>query len=133
MKQIEIDFDVYKMLTAMLETEEATYSDVIRRLVRQPVQATPLVARGKSFIADGVEFPHGTDFRMRHKGQWFTAKVSNGSLAVGGRIYTSVSAPACEITHTSVNGWKYWECQLPGHTDWQSIDTMRHRARRDGC
>ena len=31
MKQIEIEFDVYKMLTMMLETEETTYSDVIRR------------------------------------------------------------------------------------------------------
>jgi predicted CopG family antitoxin len=32
MKRIEIEFDVYKMLTAMLETEQTTYSDVIRRI-----------------------------------------------------------------------------------------------------
>jgi len=128
MKQIEIDFDVYKMLTGMLETEETTYSDVIRRLAKPPTQTLSQTV-GKSFLADGVEFPHGTDFRMRHKGQWFTARVLNGCLIVDGRRYSSVSKPACEITHTSVNGWKYWECRFPGHTDWQSIDTLRHRAR----
>jgi hypothetical protein len=126
MKQIEIDFDVYKMLTAMLETEEMTLSDVIRRLAKPPAQA-PRQAVGKSFIADGVEFPHGTDFRMRHKGQWFTAKVSDGCLLQNGKGFGSVSKPACEITGTSVNGWKYWECRFLGHTDWQSIDTLRNR------
>ncbi|MGD0016210.1 MAG: hypothetical protein ABSC38_01645 [Verrucomicrobiia bacterium] len=126
MKQIEIDFDVYKMLMAMLETEEMTFSDVIRQLAKPPTPA-PRQAVGKSFIADGVEFPHGTDFRMRHKGQWFTAKVSDGCLVRNGKGFSSVSKPACEITSTSVNGWKYWECRLPGHTDWQSIDTLRNR------
>ncbi|MGA2137830.1 MAG: hypothetical protein ABSH14_03110 [Verrucomicrobiia bacterium] len=127
MKRIEIEFDVYKMLTAMLETEQTTYSDVIRRLARS-IARKPSQTSGKSFLADGVEFPHETEFRMRHKGRWFTAKVLSGCLIVDGRRYSSVSKPACEITHTSVNGWKYWECRFPGDADWQSIDTLRHRA-----
>ena len=132
MKRIEVEFDVYKMLTAMLETEQTTYSDVIRRLARSTAKA-PSQTSGKSFIADGVEFPHGTEFRMRHKGRWFTATVSDGSLVQNGKGHGSVSKPACEITGTSVNGWKCWECRFPGHTDWQSIDTLRHRARSNGC
>ena len=32
MKRIEMECDVYKTLTAMLEAEETTYSDVIRRI-----------------------------------------------------------------------------------------------------
>jgi predicted CopG family antitoxin len=32
MKRIEVEFDAYKVLTVMLETEETTNSDVIRRI-----------------------------------------------------------------------------------------------------
>jgi hypothetical protein len=131
--QIDIDFDVFKALTAMRESENATYNDVLRRILELPqieAASSPKgLTSGKSFIAEGVEFPHGTEFRMRHKGQWFTAKVSDGTLLQNGKGFSSVSKPACEVTHTSVNGWKYWECRFPGHSDWQSIDTLRHRAR----
>ena len=132
--QIEIDFEVFKTLTAMRESENTTYNDVLRRLLNlpQPTQApAPTGAvSGRSFIAESVEFPHGTEFRMKHKGQWFTAKVSDGCLVQDGKGFTSVSKPACEITRTSVNGWKFWECRFPGHADWQSIDTLRHRSRQ---
>lgn len=133
--QVEIDFEVFKALTAMRVSESTTYNDVLRRMLNLPDAApTPTPAgsvTGRSFIAEGVEFPHGTEFRMRHKGRWFTAKVSDGSLVQNGKGYPSVSKPACEITSTSVNGWKYWECRFPGHSDWQSIDTLRHRAAAD--
>src|SRR5208282_1052886 len=123
--QIDIDFEVFKALTAMRESENTTYNDVLRRILElQQIEAAPSpngLTSGKSFIAEGVEFPHGTEFRMRHKGQWFTARVSDGCLAQNGKGFSSVSKPACEITHTSVNGWKYWECRFPGHSDWQSI------------
>ena len=129
--QIDIDFEVFKSLTTMRESENTTYNDVLRRLLELPhIEAAPLpkgLTSGKSFIAEGVEFPHGTDFRMKHKGQWFMARVSDGSLVQNGKGFSSVSKPACEITHTSVNGWKYWECRFPGHSDWQSIDTFRNR------
>jgi hypothetical protein len=135
--QIEIDFDVFKALTAMRESEDTTYNDVLRRILELPQTGSALSSEnhstGRSFIADGVEFPHGTEFRMRHKGRWFTAKVSDGCLVQNGKGHGSVSKPACEITGTSVNGWKYWECRFPGHTDWQSIDTLRHRARSNTC
>ena len=130
--QIEIDFDVFKSLTVMRETESASYNDVLRKILNLPqISSTaPPKSRavGRSFIADGVEFPHGTEFRMRHRGQWFTSQVSDGCLVHNGKGFSSVSKPACEITRTSVNGWKYWECRFPGHTEWQSIDTLRHRA-----
>ncbi len=135
--QIEIDFDVFKVLTNKRENEDTTYNDVLRRMLELPQAraASPSEGHiiGRSFIADGVEFPHGTEFRMRHKGRWFTATVSDGSLVQDGKGFGSVSKPACEITGTSVNGWKCWECRFPGHTDWLSIDTLRHRARSNGC
>jgi len=131
--QIEIDFEVFKALTAKRDTEEATYNEVLRGLLDLPVRRLPDHASSgesrKSFIANGVEFPHGTEFQMRYKGRLHAARVSDGYLVCNGKVHTAVSAPACEITQTRINGWKYWECRFPGHTDWQSIDTLRHRAR----
>ncbi len=131
--QIEIDFEVFKTLTAMRENEETSYNDVLRKVLQLPENRTVAPAatslQGRSFIAEGVEFPHGTEFRMRHKGRWFFAKVSDGCLVHNGKGFSSVSKPACEITHTSVNGWKCWESKFPGHSEWHSIDTLRHRLR----
>jgi hypothetical protein len=31
------------------------------------------------------------------------------------------------ITKNSVNGWKFWECKLPGKQHWQSINTLPGR------
>ncbi len=130
--QIDIDFDVFKALTAMRESENTTYNDVLRSVLKLPETRSASSPEshliGRSFIADGVEFPHGTEFRMQHKGRWFTAKVSDGCFVQNSKGFSSVSKPACEITGTSVNGWKFWECRFPGHADWQSIDTLRHRA-----
>jgi hypothetical protein len=135
--QIDIDFDVFKTLTAMRETEETTYNEVLRRLLELPARKSsvraPSQASDKSFIADGVEFPHDTEFRMRHRGQFYSAKVSDGCLLYNGKRYTAVSAPACEITATSINGWKYWECRFPGHIEWHGIDTLRHRSQGSAC
>ena len=132
---IEIDFEVFKALTAMRENEETTYNEVLRKILNLPQPTQPLAPAshitGRSFIAEGVEFPHGTEFRMRHKGRSFTAKVSDGCLVQDGKGFSSVSKPACEITGTSVNGWKFWECRFPGHADWQSIDTLRNRSSAD--
>ena len=131
--QVEVDFEVFKALTARRDTEETTYNEVLRQLldlpVRKLVEHSPSPASQKSLIANGVEFPHDTEFHMRYKGRLYDARVCDGYLVYKGKLYSAVSAPACEIARTSVNGWKYWECRFPGHTDWQSIDTLRHRAR----
>ena len=129
--QIEIDFDVYKTLTGMRENEGITYNDILRRLLKLPSKTTvvpsPSPQQGRSFSSQGVELPHGTDCRLKHKGQWCYGKISDGELVVDGKRYTSVSAPACVITGTSVNGWKYWEVRFPGQAEWQAIDTLRNR------
>src|ERR1700735_2883725 len=132
--QIEIDFDVFKTLTAMRKNEATTYNDVLRSVLELPDKLrveSSSQHEGRSLIADGVEFPHGTDFRMTHKGQWFSGKVSDGALIVNNVRYTAVSARACAITGTSVNGWKYWEARFPSQAEWQSINSLRHRKRAE--
>ena len=74
----------------MRESENTTHNDVLRRILELPqtrsVSSPVSQVIGRTFIADGVEFPHGTEFRMRHKGRWFTAKTSDGSRSERKRV-----------------------------------------------
>lgn len=137
MHTIDIDFDVFKKLTSMRETEAMTYNDVLRRLlgldvpseihsikeVSPPVSASQLTSG--SWTVKGVTFPAGTEFRASHKGNVILGRVEVGALVVNGKRFESPSAAAGEITGNSVNGWIFWECKKPGSNSWQMIKSMR--------
>lgn len=132
MYAIDVDFEVYKQLTARRSTEDVTYNDVIRELLglAQSVPiSSPAKANGQAlgdWIAKGVRFPVGTDFRANYKGQVHTARVESGVLALSsGKRFDSPSAAAVSITGSAVNGWRFWECRLPGKPSWQLIDSLR--------
>lgn len=137
MHTIEIDFDVFKKLTAMRETEAVTYNDVLHKLLgigsgslspptakatSQSVTSSNLIG---SWTTKGVTFPAGTEFRAIYKGQTIYGRVEAGALAVNGKPYDSPSAAAVAITGNSVNGWHFWECKKPGSTLWQMIKSFR--------
>jgi len=127
MIQIEIDFDVFKELTARREKESITYNDVIRNLLNfKPInqQSNSLIEEG-SWTTKGVTFPPGTEFRATYKGKTYFGKVENGVLNVDGKSYDSPSAAACEVTGHSANGWTFWVCRFPGQTRWQIIKALR--------
>ncbi|NQU11203.1 hypothetical protein HQ590_10460 [bacterium] len=132
--QIEIDFDVFKALTARRVDEQTRHNDVIRDLLglpaKVPNQASSNRQQGGVFTCDGIQFPNGTEFRMKHKQVWHPGRIEGGNLVVNGKDYSSVSRPACEVTSTSVNGWRCWECRFPGEEQWQQIDTVRKNRRR---
>lgn len=130
MYTIEVDFDVFKQLTVRRVTEDVSYNDVIRELLgigqssqsatRESTDPSP-----KDWVAKGVRFPSGTEFRTSYKGQIGTGRVENGALVVNGERYDSPSAAAVSITGGPVNGWRFWECRLPGKPSWQLIDSLR--------
>jgi hypothetical protein len=126
MNMIEIDFDVYKALTAKRETESTTYNDVLRELLKLgPVQADHSIAIG-GWNYKGVKFPEGTQFKATYKGLSHYARIENGSFKLfDGRMAGSPSEAAHLITGTSVNGWTFWECQFPGELKWQLIAALR--------
>lgn len=135
MNTIEIDFDVFKKLTGMRETESTTYNDVLRRILgltankakdQQPETAS--VSASGSWTTKGVTFPAGTEFRAAYKGRTIQGRVEVGALAVNGKRYESPSAAACAVTGNSVNGWIFWECKLPGKTSWQILKSLQKRA-----
>ena len=134
MHTIEIDFDVFKALTARRASEAVTYNDVVRevlgldhapRVSTAGDQSTTLDA--SDWIAKGVHFPAGTEFRASYKGQTIQGKVSGGALRVNGETYASPSAAAVAITGSPVNGWVFWECRVPGASSWRIIKSMRRK------
>ena len=132
MSSIQVDFEVFKELTARRSSESVTENDVLRGLlglngsspkpVSQPETRKP---QDLSWVSKGVTFPHGTGFRATYKGQRYTGQVDNGALVINGERFSSPSAAAVSITENPVNGWRFWECLLPGTGRWKIIASMR--------
>lgn len=128
---ISIDFEVFKALTAELKSPSDSYNDVLRRLLRLPSSSTAEglqpVPDARAWVVGGATFPHGTEFRAKHKGNTYSARVENGALVYNGQRYDSPSPAAMAITRTSVNGWIFWECRVPGRNAWALIDSFRRK------
>ena len=128
MAEINVDFEVFKELTFRRQSEEMTENDVLRELLglSKPAENAPSTdGGGAAWVSKGVLFPHGTAFRATYKGQQFTAVVKNGALVMSGERFRSPSAAAVSITRKPVNGWRFWECLLPGTTKWRLAADLR--------
>ncbi len=143
MQQIEIDFQVFKELTARRRSESHTYNEVIRELleideastVHEPAPLLKNMALIGSVIASaskgptsGVFFrhlflPNGTLLRATHKGSAFGATIMDGKwVNDDGSHSASPSAAAKSITGNNVNGWRFWQAKRPSDTEWRNLD-----------
>ena len=162
---IEIDFDVFKTLTSLRESETDSYNSVLRRLLSLPTQATfnalfdasELLEmnhpqRHKNALADFVpdklrpnitnrnallgnlggvwfgdtHFPDGTRFRANYKGQTHHAEIKDGRwVGQDGIVRRSPSDAAGAISHTNVNGWRFWSAMRPSDNDWARLDSFK--------
>ena len=132
MKSIEIDFDVEKALFLRRSSEEVSYNDVLRDLLglgtkKNSPASTDTTAGQGDWVSKGVHFPSGTAFRATYKGKTYYGKVEDGALVVENKRYDSPSSAAVAITGNMVNGWIFWECQLPGRPSWQMIKSLREK------
>jgi hypothetical protein len=114
MHTIEVDFDVFKALTARRASEQVTYNDVIRELLKlEPKQGPSLTEVSDrwpdDWVVKGVRFANGTQFRARHSGRVYHARVEKSALVLNGKRFDSPSAAAVAITGYAVNGWNFWE------------------------
>ena len=127
---LEIDFEVFKEITARRTSEDVTENDVLRDLFGLELKTqkrTHPMFKEKSWVAKGIEFPSGTKFRANYKGMLYEAIVENGNLLLNGKNYQSPSSAAVSITKNPVNGWTFWECQFPGRNNWQLIKSLRNK------
>lgn len=133
MESISIDFDVFKALTLRRAAADVTYNDVLRELLNLPPanrsHSLPAGANG-DWVAKGISFPEGTQFRARYKGRMYEAEARASALVYAGKRFKSPSAAAIEITGNSVNGWKFWECRRPGELDWTPMFSLWETGRR---
>lgn len=133
MRTIEVDFDVFKAITMRRASEEVTENDVLRQLLGLPAKRSAATASSPpaagDWVAKGVRFPAGTEFRATYKGQTHLARVEGGALVMGGKRFDSPSAAAMAITgNKPVNGWRFWEARLPGQAGWTPIAGLRKRS-----
>jgi hypothetical protein len=137
MQQIEIDFQVFKALTNLRESEHHTYNDVIRSLLglsesdgRHLIAGIggALLNSGKGpngFVASGRFLPHGTILRARYKAAAYHASIKNGAwVNEDGDEFQSASSAARAITQTNVNGLTFWEVKRPSDSDWSKLDSI---------
>lgn len=142
MMTIEIDFDVYKALTARRADQSVSYNDVLRAVLglSQPVAGlrrlfglgggkAAAIGIPKNELSDwiykGVRFPAGTALRAKYKGQVHSARVERGGIVVNGKRYGTPSDAARAVTGTNVNGWRFWQCRLVGDAGWRRLDALR--------
>jgi Protein of unknown function (DUF2924) len=129
MPSIEIDFDVFKALTARRASEDMTENDVLRQLFNLGKEADAVTkADGPvpdDWVTKGVRLPSGTELRSIYKGKAYLARVNSGALVLQGRRFESPSAAAMSITGSPVNGWTFWQCKLPGQDRWQVLKSLR--------
>jgi predicted CopG family antitoxin len=132
MSQIDIEFDVFKELTNRRRTEEVTYSDVLRELLKLPKptgKSILVTANGRPWLVRGVTFPVGSEFMADYRGKTYSGTVKDGKLELseGGKFRTP-SAAAMYITKTNVDGWRFWKCKLPGASQFVLLETLRGKA-----
>jgi hypothetical protein len=131
LKNIEVDLDVYKALTLLLETEETTYNDVLRALLKLPgmveLPAEAANSAMSGWMSKNVMFPNGTIFRATFKGNDYQAEIENDSLIYDGNAYNSLSEAAIAVTKSQRNGWTFWECKLPHQTRWKECVSLRKK------
>jgi hypothetical protein len=81
--------------------------------------AVPSYSTSKTIPKKLKYLPDGTLCRFSYKHQRFEGKISNGRLVIAGKgNFTTFSAASDTLTKTSRNGWKDWEIQLPGTSQW---------------
>lgn len=129
MRTIEVDFDVFKAITMRRASEGVSENDVLRDLLGLPPikgSSHPQASTGPGdWVAKGVRFPAGTEFRATYKGQTYLGRVEGGALVLNGKRFDSPSAAAISITGSPTNGWHFWQCRLPGQASWQMIKALR--------
>ena len=80
------------------------------------------------FTADGVVFPEGTAFLAWYKERAYWGHVKGGVLEFMGEQFTSVSSAAVKVTGRPTNGWDFWQCKLPGKSEFVRISKLRQQA-----
>jgi hypothetical protein len=132
--QIEVDFEVFKALTARRRHEGHTYNDVVRELCGLPARDSKEIeiipaarppGQKRSFVSRDLSLPHGTQLRATYKGTSYCARIDDGRwIDEDGVEHRSPSAAARYITGNNVNGLRFWQGKRPDDQGWLNLDVL---------
>lgn len=139
--QVDVSLEVFKALTARLEYDGQSYSDLIGSLLAEDCQAKPgrgdhcggamdhLVfskqAERGGFASRKLWLPENTVLRARYKQKEYWARIVNNAwIDAAGTLHSSPSSAAAAITGTSVNGLRFWEAMRPGDEHWVRLESL---------
>ena len=94
MATIQIDFEVEKALFALRETEEETFSDVMRKVLGLPPKQSNNSRHLAPWKYGEVSLPHGTELRLNHQGREHRADIVDGRWMLDGQPQNSPTAAA---------------------------------------
>jgi len=137
-RQIEIDVDVNRWIESKRASFEQTHNDILRteaglQSLSPSSSAADKLSNGEAagaWTAKGATLPAGTRLRMSYNGKTYNGAIESGTWLVNGARYVSPSAAASALAGVSLNGWIYWEAQLPSTDKWQSISKFRTEVAR---
>jgi len=138
-RQIEIDVEVNRWIESKRASFDQTHNDILRTEAGLPSLSPRSAAAvgwpsnseiAGAWSAKGATLPAGTRLRMSYNGKTFNGVIESGTWAVNGARYVSPSAAASALAGVSLNGWIYWEAQLPGTDRWQQISKFRTEVAR---
>lgn len=114
MRTIPVSDEVF----AALENSGKSAEDVLR--------ATFHIKSSGLITPEGVVFPEKTAFLAWYKERAYWGVIRNGAIEIMEKSYVSVSAAASSITGRPTNGWDFWNCKLPGKSDFIRISKLRN-------
>jgi hypothetical protein len=129
--KIDVDFDVFKTLTARRQSEQHTDNAVLRELLGLPTVVSSVTAAmtgsgSEGWTSYGVTLPNGTELRGTRNGKCYVAKIVNGQFTYGGETHSPSSARQA-ITQTGGNGWWFWTVEKADGEGWEAIWYLRDR------
>jgi len=140
-REIEIDFDIHKLIETNRLGFEESANDVLRRLLGLEVQskAKTVSSEGvatKIWRKGAVALPSGTKLKMEHNGESYFAEIVNGDwIDEFGEKHRSASGAANALarknSQTTLNGKIYWYINLPGDSAWIRYDEYEKNSLRE--
>lgn len=129
---IDIDFDVFKALTARRKSADTSENDVLRVLLGLgPAERSIGEAQGSAALADevwtseGVDFAVGTKLRHRFRGgRIVQARITAHGVEYDGETHGGLSPAAAAASGHQANGWQFWELQT--RSGWRKADSLRN-------
>lgn len=138
MREIEIDFDIHRLIQMERRSFDEPDFIVLRRLLKlgpPPADLLPQAAEGarRPWAKGGVTLPHGTEIRMEYNGVLHLGRIVDAAWEVGGHREKSPSGAASAVARTkdgspvNINGKAYWLVRRPGDSEWTPFAALKRR------